>query len=300
MDEGQETMRSVLINSVQVWGKKKGKKSHYRNIQITVHEWGVCMCDGRAALFAVALVSGTPATGSPEWRLSVTLYQLPTRQCFTSLCELPHCSHLCLLSLPPSLPPSRPRVASLLLSLPSCPCLHFSTPSYILWLQLAFLNTLLLSAPFSPHLTPHPCFPSLVLVLQLDCVWVHARVQTPECVQVPMLPVDNRTARVGKIVEWGKEVQGFHFLLEQNMPVGPAGINWKCNLGLWADTQVGLEVWRRESGNKGPFLCAGTPEWMLLASSGEPELPPGSLLQTWTPWGGNWLNKGVSMRMGGW
>lgn len=139
-------MRSVETNPIQVWGKEK-KKSYYCRYKKTVHEWGVCMCDGRATLFAVALVSGTPATGSPEWRLSVTLYQLPTRRCFTSLCVLPHCSHLCLLSLPPFLPSSPQRVASLLLSLPSRPCLHFSTPSYIPWLQLAFLNTLLHSAP---------------------------------------------------------------------------------------------------------------------------------------------------------
>ena len=44
-------------------------------------------------------------------------------------------------------------------------------------------------------------------------------------------------------------MQGFHFLLEQNMPVGPAGINWKCNLGLWADTQGGVEVWCGEQGD---------------------------------------------------
>lgn len=194
---------------------------------------------------------------------------LPTPRCFTSLCVLSHCSHSCL---------------------PPCLRLHFSTPSYIPWLQLAFLNTLPLSVPFSPHLTPYPCFPFLVLVLQLDCVSVRARVRAQRCVCACATIAQLGWARLWSGGGWG--VQGFHFLLEQNIPVGPAGINWKCNLGLWADTQVGLEVWRREPGNKGPFLCAGTLEWMLPPSSGEPEPPPGALLQTWTPWGENWSQRG--------
>lgn len=142
------------------------------------------MCEGRAALFAVALLSGTPATGSPEWRLSVTLYQLPTCHRHPDASPL----FVCLLTAPISAShplPSPPRVASLL---PSLPRLHFSTPSYIPWLQLAFLNTLLLSVPFSPHLTPYPCFPFLVLVLQLDCVCVCARVRNGVCVCVCMRP----------------------------------------------------------------------------------------------------------------
>lgn len=119
----------------------------------------------------------------------------PTPRCFTSLCVLSHCSHLCLPSPPTS--PSPPRVASapsLAPSLPG-PRLHFST---------SFLHTLVATGP---HLTPYPhCFTFLVLVLQLDCVCVHARTSERArgcvCVHAPTLPVDNRTARVGKIGEW--------------------------------------------------------------------------------------------------
>lgn len=235
----------------------------------------------------MAHLTSTPATRSPEWRLSVTLYQLPTCHrhplCFTPLCVLSLCSHLCLLfSL---------RVASLLPLLPPCPPSLFSFPVSTLlpplrfsWFQIALFKTLLLlllSVPFSPHPTPYPCFSFLVLVSQLDSIGVCA-----------LAPSGQSHREGGQDCGVGEEVQGFHFLLEQNMPVGPAGINWKCNLGLWVDTQGGVEVWCRE---QGPYLCGGTPERMLPGLSGDAKLPPWALLQTWTPWGENW-SQWASMR----
>lgn len=54
------------------------------------------VCRGGAALFAVAHLTSTLATRSPEWRLSVTLYQLPTchqHSPTSPLCVLSLCSH---------------------------------------------------------------------------------------------------------------------------------------------------------------------------------------------------------------
>lgn len=115
----------------------------------------------RCALFAVAHLTSTLATRSPEWCLSVTLYQLPTCHrhplCFTPLCVPSPCSHLALSSL-----------WGLFLSFSCClpdspalcrfifPFLHsFSFVAHTFLFLLALFKTLL----------PYPSVPTAVLIL---------------------------------------------------------------------------------------------------------------------------------------
>lgn len=103
-------------------------------------------------------------------------------------------------------------------------------------------------APFSDAFQGHSqlfpplpcCCPSHLLFslrtvpspLQIVCVLLHS------CsVPTALVPSGQSHCEGGGGAE---EEQRFHFLLEQNMPVGLAGVNWKCSLGLWAEIRGGV------------------------------------------------------------
>lgn len=116
------------------------------------------LCRGGTALFAVAHLTSTPATRSPEWRLSVTLYQLPHATNTPSASPL----FVCVLTVP-ILPPLlsedcfSPFLAASLTLLPSVALSsRFYTPSPSSlasfcsnWLSLKLSSHILLSPPQS-------------------------------------------------------------------------------------------------------------------------------------------------------
>lgn len=156
---------------------QSGLQSWYIRFIIVLKQyggWGLfCTALKSAALFAVAHLTSTLATLSPEWCLSVTHYQLPTCHqqplCFPTLCMLSLYSYsyvlsCCLFSLRIvsvlfcSLSPSLTLLApSLFLSMSTLlppPPLH-PPPIYSNWFSLKNLLFLL----------PYPLLPTLLLIL---------------------------------------------------------------------------------------------------------------------------------------